>query len=704
MESLGCAVPRGVGEGGEEAEVVAAKGRGRSRRRSQSEGHARSARLVMARAVSVAWMDPARGRMKTGEVWFVAQLHVPTGMNTKAARGGVRNPGIQGSASGVDNISRVRWLLVDRAIAGEHGHQTERKLVYVGITPDLVRDRQHQRPNDSLAVGKRPEVILSARLSAATGIPSSLSCSTRTYDLPRLAPPLLHLRDWTLMDPSVAHPSNRGAQRFLIDPLLERMAKEVGLAPARLREPNIITNRRMDVKAYPLKAVFSRATLHSSAAGRSAPAPRLTTSGPKHKGKSQDKKDKNETAAVSRPAGMYYRPRWKKVLGRILPRQHGSSRHQSSTSTLHPTPSRHRPSVTACRLPAPAPSLIRALLPCLISHLPPSLRTPLSAHANLTHPLAPILLQPSPLLDLLHPFPAPSPSAPPISTYRAALTNLFLAAMLAHVQRTLLPRRIASILLPPGGTAPLEHIRLARTNPDVFVAEALGRRAGAAGRYTLRSALKREVGRWAWEAGVAGWLAREVERAGGHQQAASGPEGPESPEERRLRARREARQRAVAVMRLLWVLMEVEHAFALGMDVAAWAVAGCKLLAGLQGGAEAADAGRRAFWAAVGAAGWFRVTLAAWMLGDAVGGRLWPLGAASWGRLRQGCPGLAGVLLGVPAAVLMVLRYRSTFFIALQLSGLFVFLAYIGVGAVGLAVDVWAGPMRRRGTTKGKKR
>ncbi|KAL1836301.1 hypothetical protein VTJ49DRAFT_5325 [Mycothermus thermophilus] len=358
---------------------------------------------------------------------------------------------------------------------------------------------------------------------------------------------------------------------------------------------------------------------------------------------------------VSRPTGISL-VGWKTASLVSQTQQHISSRHPSPT-IINDTSSLHHPSITT-RLPAPTPSLARLLLLYLLPHLP-------GAHLNLTHPLTSLLHHPFPLLTLLHPFHT-SPSSSSSSTYRTALTNLLLAALLTHIHRTLLPRSAAAFLLPPGGHAPLEHIRLARTNPDVFISEAL-RRAGAGGRYALGAVLKREAGRRFWEGAVGGWLAGELGRVKVISEL-------QSSEDRRVRVHREVWKRVVTVVWLGWVLVEVEYVFALGMDVAAWVVACYKLLLGSEG-EEAKDAGRRVFWVAVTAAGWFRALLAVWTVADAVGGRLWPLVMVSLRRTRQGWPGLMVVILWVVGVVWMVLRYRSTFFIALEVSGMFVFLA-----------------------------
>jgi hypothetical protein len=217
--------------------------------------------------------------------------------------------------------------------------------------------------------------------------------------------------------------------------------------------------------------------------------------------------------------------------------------------------------------------------------------------------------------------------------------------------------------------------------------------------------LAREAARWAWEAIIGGWLAARTVHGEDELTATSLPLAAAAgwscaslvvgvEDDERTYSRQQAWRRIVAVAYLVWALIEVEYTFALSMDVAAWGLACSKLfIPGAAKSAEVAIAGRRAFWAAMSAAGPARVCTLAWRLADAVGGRLWPVILASMRRARRGRPGMLATILGVAGVVWMVLQYRSTFFIALEVSGMFVFLMYVGVGAVGLAAEFWRDPL-----------
>ncbi|KAL2125680.1 hypothetical protein VTJ04DRAFT_2045 [Mycothermus thermophilus] len=469
----------------------------------------------------------------------------------------------------------------------------------------------------------------------------------------------------------------------------------------------------MAAALHPFRAILPPSILDYSAVIDSGVGVLPTISRPKSDGVQGPEPRREEKGTVPKPPDISTL-RWKvaKLVYQL----------RATLSPIHPPPtpldnpiSRPHPPPRRPILASPVPSIARPFISLLTSSLPPSLQPNLSL--NLTHPLTAILNNNNhprlSLLSLLN----PSSSTPGLfvtpnqnpSTYRPALVNLTLAALITHILRTLLPPSVASLLFLPAGVAesPLEHIRLARTNPDVFVSEALGRRkqttAGWWCAVAVTAMLFREVVRWAWEVLVGGWLAAktvhgEDELTTSLPLAAVGWScsslvvGVE--DDKRTYSRQQAWRRIVAVAYLVWVLIEMEYTFALSIDVSAWVLACYKLfIPGAAKSAEVAIAGRRAFWAAMSAAGPARVCTLAWRLADALGVRLWPVILASTRRARRGRPGMLVTILGVAGVVWMVLRYRSTFFIALEVSGMFVFLIYVGVGVVGLAAEFWREPL-----------
>jgi hypothetical protein len=141
----------------------------------------------------------------------------------------------------------------------------------------------------------------------------------------------------------------------------------------------------------------------------------------------------------------------------------------------------------------------------------------------------------------------------------------------------------------------------------------------------------------------------------------------------------------VKVGYLLWVFTTTEYVFARGMNMAAWLVAWYKLLAG-------GDVGRRALWVTL-ATHWHNMPLTAWLLVYHLRNGCWPLVRESARCAVQRQPGLLMAVLGAVGGIMALLKYRSTFYIALQVSGMFVFLGLVLAGLAVLGLDLWRDPL-----------
>ena len=158
--------------------------------------------------------------------------------------------------------------------------------------------------------------------------------------------------------------------------------------------------------------------------------------------------------------------------------------------------------------------------------------------------------------------------------------------------------------------------------------------------------------------------------------------GRDGAEEKKRRRRMAA---AVRVGYLVWVLGAVEDGFASGMDAAAWLVAGYRLLGG-------GEVGRVALGMAVEGY-WVRAAISLWQLGWYLKNGVWPLVWVSLLCAGRGQPGLLATVCGMVGGVLVVLKHRSTFYIALEISGLFVFLAFVLIGLMVLGLEAFDDPL-----------
>jgi hypothetical protein len=142
---------------------------------------------------------------------------------------------------------------------------------------------------------------------------------------------------------------------------------------------------------------------------------------------------------------------------------------------------------------------------------------------------------------------------------------------------------------------------------------------------------------------------------------------------------REAWTEMARVAYLVWTMVAAEYVFAQAMNTAAWLAACYRLLAG-------GDVGRAALGFVV-RENWTKLPFIVWQLGLYLRRGLWPLVLDSLSCAVRGRPGLLMAVLGCVGSVITVLRYRSTFYIALEISNMFVFLGHLLVGSIVLGLE-----------------
>ncbi|KAK4222808.1 hypothetical protein QBC38DRAFT_488997 [Podospora fimiseda] len=76
-----------------------------------------------------------------------------------------------------------------------------------------------------------------------------------------------------------------------------------------------------------------------------------------------------------------------------------------------------------------------------------------------------------------------------------------------------------------------------------------------------------------------------------------------------------------------------------------------------------------------------------------------PLGWSSLEFATGGQPGLLILLIGLTGGVVAVIKYRSTFYIALEISGMFVFMGFLFSTVTILGVEFWTDPLGIEGST-----
>lgn len=267
-----------------------------------------------------------------------------------------------------------------------------------------------------------------------------------------------------------------------------------------------------------------------------------------------------------------------------------------------------------------------------------------------------------------------------VDGYRAAFRLCLVAVVLNHIR---------SILLPWLGQwvwyAPLEDLRLALSNPDVFLATALSSPwawlvFSYAQRWVYRAAGPRLA------AVVAGGGAQRVPRtmldaAANAHPSTRGPGRPPAA----ASVWPERFMAAVQVLYIAWVLGSVEYVISRWLNTVAWLAAYYKLLAG--GDAEHIALGN------VLKANWIKVPLTVWQLVDYLKNVMWPLTRTGLWCAVIGQPELLMVMLGVTGVVTAVIKHRSTFYIALEISGMFVVGGFVLLTVVLMGLEFFDDPL-----------
>ncbi|GAB1318262.1 hypothetical protein MFIFM68171_08472 [Madurella fahalii] len=267
-----------------------------------------------------------------------------------------------------------------------------------------------------------------------------------------------------------------------------------------------------------------------------------------------------------------------------------------------------------------------------------------------------------------------------IDGYRTAFTLFLIAVVVNHIR---------SLLFPWFGQwmwyTPLEDLRLALSNPDVFLEKSLS--------YSWGWVVFTYAQKWVYEiagicliAVVAGGDAQRVPQAmlngAADRDPATRGTGRPAPA---VLVWLERLMAAAKVGYVAWVLGSVGYILGRWLNTAAWVVAYYKLLAG--GDAEHIALGN------VLKANWTKVPLTVWQLVHYLKNAIWPL---MWGSLFCaviGQPGLLIVVLGVTGVVTALIKYRSTFYIALEISGVFVVAGFVLLTASLMVLEFFDDPL-----------
>ena len=143
---------------------------------------------------------------------------------------------------------------------------------------------------------------------------------------------------------------------------------------------------------------------------------------------------------------------------------------------------------------------------------------------------------------------------------------------------------------------------------------------------------------------------------------------------------------------ICWVFATIEYIFARALNTVSFVIAYWKLLSG--GDAEHIALGN------ILKEHWTRLPLNAWQLFFYAREGFWPL---IWGAILctfLGQPGLLVLVLATVAGVVSILKFRSTFFIALEVSGLFIAIGFVALTAVLLGVEFIDDPMGLKPSTE----
>ncbi|KAK4235563.1 hypothetical protein C8A03DRAFT_17712 [Achaetomium macrosporum] len=256
-------------------------------------------------------------------------------------------------------------------------------------------------------------------------------------------------------------------------------------------------------------------------------------------------------------------------------------------------------------------------------------------------------------------------------SYGPAIARLIIAATLNHIRRVFTPWLGQYIWY----SSPLNDLRIARTNPEVFIDAMLGGASSSWG-WVLCSWGQKVL----WDFAGA-YLRGRMFLSKGKKAGRISKKGGRNKD----KAYEEMWMDLIKVGYLVWVLAAVEYGFARGMNTVAWCTALYKLLAG--GEAEYRALG------IVLKVKWKKVPLTVWLLSRYLKHGLWPL---MWESVRSavlGHPGLLMAVVSVVGGVTGLMKYRSTLYIALEISGMFVFAGYILAGLLLMGIERVHHPM-----------
>ncbi|KAK3385536.1 hypothetical protein B0H63DRAFT_473095 [Podospora didyma] len=248
----------------------------------------------------------------------------------------------------------------------------------------------------------------------------------------------------------------------------------------------------------------------------------------------------------------------------------------------------------------------------------------------------------------------------------------------AHAAIAICLNHIRSILFPWLGAymwcTPMEDLRLAIGNPDVFLAGALS--------FSWR---------WMMFCYVQKYICDIIGQAAMTLLINSVSQPPGTVRDRRNIAQHERLLEMCKIGYIAWLLATIEYIFTRSVYTFSFLIAYYKLIAG--GDPEHVALG------AVLKTSWTRLPLNWWQLFCYVQSGFWPLLCSSLRYAATGEPGLILFVLSAVGGVISLIKYRSTFFIPMQISGLFVFSGYFIITAVLLGLDFLNNPPGLQTTT-----
>ncbi|KAK3317409.1 hypothetical protein B0T19DRAFT_469064 [Cercophora scortea] len=260
------------------------------------------------------------------------------------------------------------------------------------------------------------------------------------------------------------------------------------------------------------------------------------------------------------------------------------------------------------------------------------------------------------------------------SGYRTALAHFAIAIILHHIRGILTPWLNAYMWY-----TPMEDLRLALSNPDVFLDTALS----FSWSWVLFSYAQKYVCDLLGGLTI-GLLIIDEGRVPPNVLETLQSTPAAIPFFERL-------MEAGKIGYIAWIFGTVDYIFTRAVNTVAFLVAWYKLLAG--GDAEYIALGN------IVKSHWMKLPLMAWQLFYYVRQGFWPL---IWGSVLCaviGQPGLLLVFLGVIGGVTALIKFRSTFFMALEVSGLFVVLGFVVVVLALLGVEFADDPLGLKAST-----